>query len=283
MKHTFIMFFILFSFLYSGTHECYEQTIQEQAHLWKETYASTLTNPNHVQTLIDIILLSYQLAHESCHMTIAKLIVQEELLKIHTPSLIDSWQTNMQVLHNDTKRLESALGTVNHCQQRFGELFDQLKLVATRLIQINPQPTQTLITDLKKSLLAWTKQQQEIACEIDEIQDEFTAAIATITDIKNFFAIILHTTEFQKTHLKDAAGCVSRSYKDIESVFDHFTKIRKTSMYKFEQFFTCFFKTYYSTIYEMLSHDQIDQYTTIALGCQKLPAPDDFFVISSIL
>jgi len=282
MKRTLIMFLMLIC-LHTGNHYGYEQTIQDQAQIWKETYVTTLTNPIHMQTLIDIILLSYQLARESCHMTIAKLILQEELFKIHTPSLIDSWQTNMQVLQNDTTKLELALTHVKICQQRFGEIFDQLKLVATRLIQINPQPTQTLITDLKKSLLAWTKQQHEIALQIDEVQHEFTAAIATITDIKNFFSITLHTTELKKTHLKEGAGCVSRSYKDIESVFDHFTKIRKTSMYKFEQFFTFFFKTYYTTLYKMLPEDQVHQYQTIALDCSKLPLPDDFFTISAIL
>lgn len=283
MKRTLIIFFMILICLHTGSHHCYEQTIQDQAQLWKESYATTLINPSHIQTLIDIILLSYQLARESCHMTIAKLIVQEELLKIHTPSLIDSWQTNMQVLQNDTTKLELALSKVKNCQQQFGATFDQLKLVAGRLIQINPQPTQTLISDLKKSLFAWTKQQQDLASQIDEIQDEFTAAIATITDVRNFFEITLHTAEPKQTHLKEAAGCVSKSYKDLESVFDHFTKIRKASMYKFEQFFTCFFKTYYTTIYEMIPQDQIEQYTTVALANESLPLPDEFFTISNIL
>lgn len=269
--------------LYPGRQYCYQQTIQDHAQTWKETNIHTLTNQAHMQTLIDIILLSYLLARESCHMIIAKLTLQEELLKIYTPSLIDSWQTNMQVLQNDTTKLEQALATLKLTQQRFGEIFEQLKLVAPRLIQINPQPTQSLISDLKQSLLTWTKEQHEIASQIDEIQAEFTAAIATITDIKTFFAITLNRTELKKTHLKEAAGCVSRSYKDIESVFGHFTKIRKKSMYQIEQFFTCFFQTYYTTIYEMVPQDQMYLYKTSAWDSEILPSPHDFFTVSAIL
>lgn len=260
-------------------HADYEQIINHHAQEWKKSYINKLDNQTHLQTLIDIILLSYQIAQESCTMMLSKLTIQEELLKIYTPSLNDSWHTNMQIINNDTSKLEEALESIQQSQTRLQNVFFQLKTVAPRMIQINPQPTQTLISDLKHSLMIWCKQQHEITKHLICIQQEFTSAIATISDMKIMLDTIEQTHELKNCHLKEAAGYVARSNKDIESAFAHVTKVRKISILKMETFFVTFFKTYYMMLYDLLTLEQQQNFITLATQDGKLPNPDAFFAI----
>lgn len=252
----------------------YHENIEQNAHIWKKTYIDTLSNSHHTETLIDLILLSYFVAQESCKMILAKLTIQEELCNIYTPSLSESWQTNMQISKNDTKKLEYAVESIKQSQIAFQELFSKLKIIGPQLLQVNPQPTQTLITDLKSSLISWGKKQQEVTDQLMLVQNEFSLAIATISDIKTLF-----DTDFHKhVHLKEAAQYVSKTYSDIESVMAHLTKIRKESIKKIELFFSMFFKTYYSEIYNSLSIQQRQSFSTLATSSGKLPQPDAFFL-----
>ena len=263
-----------FSAQFIAAKDDYHQTITHNARIWKKTYIDTLSNSHHTQTLIDLILLSYFVAKESCKMIIAKLTIQEELCLIYTPSLTESWQTNMQVSKNDTKKLEAAIESIKQSQLFFLALFEKLKIIGPNLLQVNPQPTQTLITDLKSSLITWGKAQQEITDQLMTVQNEFALAIATISDIK-----ILFDTSFHKhVHLKEAAQYVSKTYNDIESVMAHLTKIRKESIEKIETFFSVFFKTYYNEIYTSLSPEQKESFPTMATDSGKLPLPDAFFL-----
>ena len=199
--------------LQTHTNIDYEQIIHQHALEWKKSYSNTLDNPNHLQTLLDVILLSYQIAQESCSMMLAKLTIQEELLKIYTPSLNDSWHTNMQAVNNNTSNLELALQTIKTSQEHLQSIIYRFKIVAPRIIQINPQPTQTLISDLKHSLMIWGKQQHEITKSLDCLQQEFTTAIATISDVKTMLDIIEHAPELKNCHLKEAAGYIAKSNK----------------------------------------------------------------------
>jgi hypothetical protein len=255
----------------------YQEIIEKNALIWKDSNLETLSNPDHLQTIIDIILLSYQLAEESCAMIIAKLVIQEEILKIYTPSLIDSWQTNMQVLTNDTSKIEQALGTIKASQLKIKQIFETIKLTVSRIIQINPQPTQTLIFNLKDGLVLWTKQQCKIEHEIDIIQQEFLAAISTINDLKNLFTITIQNPEFKNNQLKHAVGCISKSSKDIETVFGHFTKLRKKTMYEMSDFFIYFFKTYYNIVYDIAEKNRFFEIKTIAYNEEKLPLSHAIF------
>lgn len=274
MKHC--LFLLLFSSQVCLNSD-YEQIINQHAQEWKNSYIQTLTDKNHLQTLIDVTLLSYQIAQESCKMIIAKLIIQEELLKIYTPSLNDSWHTNMQVANNDSSKLEEALEDIKKSQIKLQDIFSKLKTVAPRIIQINPQPTQTLISDLKHSLMIWGKQQYEITNELGCIQQEFSSVITTISDIKVMFDTMLNASELKNSHLKEAANYVSKSNKDIESVFAHVTQIKKISILKIQSFFTTFFKIYYTMLYDMATPEQQLDFLTLATPCGKLPQPDAFF------
>ena len=275
MKKQYLLLF--FFTLQIDAHTDYEQIINHHAQAWKKSYIDTLGNEHHLQTLIDVILLSYQIAQESCTMMLAKLTIQEELLKIYTPSLNDSWHTNMQIINNDTSKLQEALEIIKQTQTRLQHIFNQLKTVAPRIIQINPQPTQTLISDLKHSLMIWGKQQHEITQHLGCIQQEFTSAIATISDIKIMFETMGNTPEFKNCHLKEAAGYVAKSNKDIESVFAHVTQVRKISILKIKSFFSTFFQTYYAMLYHLLTPEQQSSFTTLATVDGKLPYPDAFF------
>jgi hypothetical protein len=183
----------------------------------------------------------------------------------------------MQVLTNDTSKIEQALETIKTSQQKIKVTFETIKLTLSRFIQIHPQPTQTLISNLKDGLVLWTKQQCKIEHEIDIIQKEFLAATSTINDLKNLFTITIPNPEFKNNQLKQAVGCVSKSYKDIETVFGHFTKLRKKTIYEMSQFFTYFFKTYYNIVYNIAQENSCIGFTTIAYNQEKLPLPDAIF------
>lgn len=276
MKY-FALLLALFCSLHLHAHMQYEQIIELQAQEWKKSYLETLTNPQQIQTLIDVILLSYQIAQQSCIMILAKLTIQEELLKLYTPSLNDSWHTNLQVIHNDTSKLEQSVEIIKQSQATFQKIFSKLKSVGPRIVQINPQPTQTLITDLKHSLMIWCKQQHEFSSQLDMVQREFSLAITTISDIKIMFETMVHAPELKHSYLKEAAGYVAKTNKDIESVFAHITQIRKTSVVKIQSFFDTFFQTYYSMLYNLLTPEQQTALTTLACEDEKLPLPDAFF------
>ncbi len=258
-SHVFIFLVCILSIFNVYLHSSYQEIILKNAFLWKKTYIDTLSNPEHTKTLVDILLLSYELAQESCSMIIAKLTIQEELFKIYTPSLIDSWQTNMQVLNNDTSKLEQALEVIKKNQINFKNILEKIKLIANKLLQIDPQPTQIFIHDLKQGFLAWSKEQTSAELEITLIQQEFVSAISTMSDLKNVFSNTLQNSDLNNNHLKQAVGYVSKSYKDIETVFDHFTKLRKTTMHEINQFFNYFFKTYYSMIYDIVENNNKNQ------------------------
>jgi CO dehydrogenase/acetyl-CoA synthase epsilon subunit len=186
----------------------------------------------------------------------------------------------MQVINNDSSKLEEALEVIKKSQITLQNIFCKLKTVAPRIIQINPQPTQTLISDLKHSLMIWGKQQHEITDQLGCIQQEFSSAIATISDIKVMFDTMLNTSELKNCHLKEAANYVSKSNKDIESVFAHVTQVKKMSILKIQSFFTTFFKIYYTMLYDMITPEQKIDCFTLATQCGKLPLPDAFFAIN---
>lgn len=258
----------------------YQECLQESAQQWQETNMTIFANAAHTQILLEMILLCHKITQEACDMLLAKHTIQEELLKIYTPSLIDSWQTNLQVINNDTTKLEQALNTIKQSQVNLLSFFDQLKLITPHFLHIKPQPTQTMITNLKQGLLIWTMQQNDIAGYIDEIQTEFTSAVANIDDIKTLFSITLPSSDHacNKNNLKQAAGCVSKTYKDVETVLQHFTAIRKTSIYRIKDFFSNFFKIYYTQLYQTLTAQQ-----QIDVSREKLPAPHEIFVTYAIL
>ncbi len=278
MKY-FLFLTLIFTVLNIKSHDLsYINVVTEQAAAWKNSYIEILQNKHHLQTLMDVILLSYQIAKESCTMLSTKLVAQEELLKIYTPSLNDSWCANMQVINNDMQALEQALTKIKESQAMFQLLFEKLKKIGPEIIQINPQPTQTLIHDLKSSLMLWGKEQHNIPDELSKIQQEFTSAISNIADIKIMFNALDNIPEFKNCHLKEAAGYVAKTNKDIETIFSHVIQIRNAKIACIQNFFSFFFKTYYTMLYELCSKEEQMTMHCITTQNQKIPHPDAFFI-----
>lgn len=225
-----------------------EQIILKQAHNWQASYKEILSDGSHAQTLLDILLLSYQITLESCKMLHAKLQAQEELHKIYTPSLTDSWMTNLKFINNDTNTLELAIEQIKQSQSQIQTIFNNFKNLAPEIVHMNPQPTQTLIHDLKQALMLWGQEQHEFANHLDLVQHEFCLAITTISDVKTILHNFDHAAEFKNCHLKEAAGHLAKTTKDIESVFLRIIHIRKVIIERMQNFFTQFFKIYYQEL-----------------------------------
>jgi hypothetical protein len=186
----------------------------------------------------------------------------------------------MQTLTNDTRKIELALEIMKISQQKIKQIFEAIKLTMSRLIQVNPQPTQTLISHLKDGLILWTKQQCKLENEIDIIQQDFLTATSTISDLKTLFTTTIQNPEFKNNQLKQAAGCVSRSYKDIESVFSHFIQLRKKTICEMNEFFTLFFKIYYNIVYDIAQQNNFTNLKTVAYEEPKLPNPNAIFYLN---
>lgn len=276
MNYYMLLFFLLGACYSHGAPAQYQTALYDQAQTWKTNYATTLKNPNALPIIIDIVLLSYQIASQSCAMIIAKLTLQEEIFKIYTPSMTDSWQTNRQIRLNDTSKMVQQISIIDQCQAKLLSLFEKFKTMGAQILQIDPQPTQTLIVQLKQGLLLLGREQADIADDIDQIQTEFLTAIETFNDIKILFKITNNITDFDNKHLKDTAESIAKSYKDIESAFYHFTLLRKDSMHTLQKFFTDFFKIYYSLLYPMMNHQQ-KTYNFLATNSYVLPQPHELF------
>ena len=252
--------------------ETYEMIITQNACAWKNKHLEILADSHHLATILDLILSSHYIIQEACKLNLAKLTIQEELYSIYTPALQDSWYTNMQVSKNDIKKLEQALTAIKQSQLTFHELITKMKILVPRLLQVNPQLTQDLISDFKNTLLLWSKQQQDITNELILIQHEFSFAISSLSDIKTMYDSSL----YQTIHLKDAATSVAQTYQNIESVILHLTKVRKQSILKIQAFFSCFFRTYYAETYSSLSKHQQESFISLIATNKKFPAPFAF-------
>lgn len=239
----------------------YQDAIKQSALEWTNKYIEN-HNSLETKTIIDLLFLSYQIVTESCKMVLAKFTMQQELFKIYTPSFIDSWHENLQFHQNDTKKLETALATIKSSQTNLEHIYEQFKKLIPHILKMNPQPTQTLIIDLKNLLLTWVKDQQLLTDQLIGIQQEFSDAIGNISDFKNLFQTVSQTQEIKHVYLKEAASFYAKTYKEIDLATDHLVGLRITGIVKIQQFFECFFKTYYVTIHNKL-HVQHD--TTLFL------------------
>lgn len=277
-SHSLFVFFMVFqltTFIYSSQN-IHQKIIEQHAQSWTEKYI-TDASEKETETIIDLLLLSYSIIKASCKMIIAKFTIQEEILKIYTPSFIDSWHDNLQINANDTTKLELALSKIKESQAELKQIYIKFQKLIPLIIKINPQPTQTLISDLKDCIIAWGKEQQIVTEELVEIQNEFSHATATISDIKILFDTVSQSAELKHTYLKDTASFFAKTYKDIDHVIDHLTKNRIQNIFKIENFFEYFFKEYYSMIYETLSSSQKESALIIATTNEKIPLPDAFF------
>ncbi len=123
-----LLFITICSRIY--TQQPYEGVITKNAMQWNCTYITSTLQQSEIETIIDLLLLSYQVAQASCNMILAKLTIQQELLKIHTPSLLDSWQQNLQIEHNDTTKLEDALKVIKQSQANIQKTYKKFKKIS---------------------------------------------------------------------------------------------------------------------------------------------------------
>ena len=276
ISYVFFIIAFLFSFRIYGINLSYQQTIQHYAQDWTQKYMNQSCDQE-TQTMLDLLLLSYQIVKESCNMVIAKFTMQQELFKIYTPSFIDSWQENLQINQNDTTKLEEALLMIKKSQKNLKEIYEEFRKLIPYLLKINPKATQSLIIDLKNSLLMWGKYQQLLTDELINVQHEFAHAIAHISDIKNFFELLLQSHEVKHTYLKDAADFYAKTYKEIDLVSDHLLSTRITGILKIQDFFEYFFKSYYTILYNNLNFQQKEFFSLHTQHIEKNIQPDAFF------
>ena len=254
----------------------HQKLICQQAKQWTNEYIQQSHNNQTTETLIDLLLLSYQVVDISCTMILAKLQLQEEILYIKTPSPLDSWQEHMQTELNDTSLLEEAVTTIKQSQETLHEICQKFKLLASQLVHINPEPTQKLIAAIKTNLLIWGSYQTEIPNEFKQVQASFNQSVEQVHDITELLTKISQTPE-NLTHLKKAINFFSSTYKSIDLSINAFIQMKKNCIIKLHNFFTIFFQTYYCTIYENILVEDIALLRLHSTDDHKVPAASSFF------
>lgn len=254
----------------------YEETINQYAQEWTQKYISQSCDYE-IQTIIDLLLLSYQTIKASCDMIRAKFTIQTELFKIYTPSFIDSWHQNLQIHQNDTSKLEEALMIIKLSQNNLHDIYEKFKKLLPSLVKINPQPTQTLILDLKHLLVIWGKDQHLFTKQLLTVQNELSQACIMMSDVKPLFETISQSSEVKLSYLKDAASFFSKTYKEIDLATDHLTLVRMQGVTKIQHFFEDFFKSYYTTMYQNLTQEQKNSLFLWSTQTQKTVQPDALF------
>lgn len=232
---------VIIPFIYCSLFP-YEQFIELQAHMWAKDCQNELQENG--TTIVQIIELSKQISILSCLINSAKNRIQQEVLKIYTPSLSDTWQQNLQAIQNDVSAIMLQLECIQDYQTKLERIICQLKDLVPIIIQQNPLPIQHFIADLKISLLFWIKQQEPFQTELKNITIEFEEALHAIVHIKSLLTSIFQEESLKNHHLKEAAGSLSKTHHNIDFVIEHIAKTRLNMLERLQQFFIVFFNTY---------------------------------------
>lgn len=280
IKHLFFTCFLLTPMIYTQNTDNYQKCINEHAYRWITQHINQPLKQEESETLVDLILLSYQVIESSCNMILAKQTIQEELLKIKTPSPLESWQQNFQIELNDTTKLEQSLETIKKSQLSLHDMCTKFKQLASHLIHINPEPTQQLITDLKTNLIFWGAHQPDIREQFVQLQDNLKDAVLQVDNIDPLIQSVQNSKEVELHCLKDAVIFFSLTYKKTEAALATMTTMRTESIKKLQIFFKDFFKAYYTLIYEQINIENIKNLHISSTHNSKIPEPNSFFTVA---
>jgi len=257
------------------THD-YSNLINDYTTTWKENCLSQLSTQE-LATIADTILLSYQVVQASITMSQERLTIQSELLNLATLSINDTFDARMQAQNNDLTIIKNAIVKFEEAQNQVKFACDTLKEFGPLVIAINPKTIQTLITNLKKVMLHWAKDQNSTITDLENIKHEFMVTQDLFTNIKTVFDTIIVTDPIDQSQLLAGANSVTNTYHNIEVVIAHLTETRKKGIQELDKLLTSFFKYHYEALYDFLKNADQTSICLSATHNHKLPTPDDNF------
>ena len=274
-----ILFFltICFTCIAQNTVD-YHAIIQPYVTVWQNESISKLSTQE-IITLTDVILLSYQVVQASIIMSQARLTIQTELFKIVTLSINDTFDVRVQAQNNDLTNIKKAIVTIESAQEKIKFACNTLKDFGPLIININPTVIQHFISNLKTVILNWGKTQKQTISDLESIEQEFILDSHLFSNVKNIFEAINSSEQVEHSQLVQGANSVTNMYKEIENTIANLTTIRKESTSNFSQVLTIFFKCHYQALYNKLQNVDNDNMYLIATSDNKLPHPEQIFIL----
>lgn len=271
------LFFIL-TCSYTLTQDIvdYGNAIQESALTWHHRCLEQLS-PQEIIIMADMLLLSYQVVQASMIMSQARLTIQEDLLKIVTLSINDSFDARIQAQSNDLTSIKNAVYKIEQAQEQIKSACDKLQSFGPIIIAIDPTVIQIFILNLKKIILNWSKNQADTLLQLDDIQKSFYNTAEILDEIKIIFQTIVDTDSMDHSQLLHGTNNLTNMYNSIEDVLKKLTCIRQNSLISFNQLFDVYFKMYYQALYNQVQHTNSLDMPLFSDPTKTLPTPDKIF------
>jgi len=257
----------------------YHAMIQPCIATWQDKCIEQLSTQE-IATIADMLLLSYQVVQASVTMAQARLVMQEELLKIVTLSINDSFDVQMKVQKNDLSTMKNAITTIEQAQEKMKYACDALKNFGPLLVNIDPTSIQLFISNLKDIMLTWVKTQQKTIVDFKNIKQELVETIDIFTDATNIFDTIIATEVIDHSQLVQGAHSLTEMYKNTENILANLTLIRQESIENFSNLLMLYFKYHYQILYDQLERRDYTQCKLITMQNHKLPEPEQIFVFA---
>jgi len=253
----------------------YHAIVQPYVAIWQDESISKLSTQE-IIILTDVILLSYQVVQSSIIMSQARLTIQTELFKIVTLSINDTFDVRIQAQNNDLTNIKTAVTTIEDAQEKIKFACNTLKDFGPLIININPTVIQHFISNLKAVILNWGKSQHQTVFDLELIEKELVIDPHFFSTIKD---VLEDKNSTEHNQLSQGANSVTSMYKKIENTIANLTAIRKESSLNFSQVLTIFFKSHYEALYNQLSEIDNDTINLIATSDNKLPNPEQIFIV----
>ncbi len=277
MKIIYKLFLILTcSYTFTQNIVDYGNIIQESALTWQHTCLEQLS-PQEIIIMADMLLLSYQVVQASVIMSQARLTIQEDLLKIVTLSINDSFDARIQAQSNDLSSIKNEVCKIEQAQEQIKSACDKLQSFGPIIIAIDPAVIQIFILNLKKIILKWSQNQADTLLQLDDIQKSFYNTAEILNEIKIIFQTIIDTDSMDHSQLLHGTNNLTNMYNSIEDVLKKLTCIRQNSLISFNTLFDAYFKMYYQALYNQAQHTNSLDMPLFSDPTKTLSAPDKIF------
>jgi len=266
-----ITFVTVCSALESHNHE---SLIQPYANEWNNRCITQLSTQD-IITISHTILLSYEIVQASLIMSQARLIIQEELLKVITLSINDTFDVSVHAQNNDFTKMKRAISDLEQGQEQIKSTCVNLKTFLPLLISIDPSTIQLLISNFKSIILHWVKTQEHILNHLESIKNELSSTSDLFIHVNNMFQSIITTDPIEHSQLLQGANSITHMYNKIENTIAHLTTTRQQGVTELDTLLTLFFKYHYEILYNQLEQ----QYENAQIvSYESLPSPDHIFM-----
>ncbi len=256
--------------------ESYQDLIKSSAQQVHQVCIEKLST-DEIISIVDMLLLSYQIVQASVTMSQARLTMQKELLNIVTLSINDNFDVHIQAENNDLTNIKQAIELIEQSQEQIKSAYGKLKKFGPIVINIDPCIIQMFIANFKNVTLTWAKNQHTTIAEYDLLQDEIMKSMQAFAPIKSVFNNIASSKTIDQSQLLHGTNNLTDMYSNIEDVVAHLTHIRQKSLANFNEILIAYFKSHYQILYNHLHHKAALKFAISTIENHQFPDPEKHF------